>query len=324
MSDPLEKLGLHKRIISIISASWRPSTRRQYAVYIRKWTDFCSRKNINHLHADVSMVLEFLSELFYDQNAGYSVVNQARSALSSFLVLSDNRFEIGNHPLISRFMRGIFHKRPPQPRYKEVWDAAIVLNHLRRLSPATGLDLKTLTMKLCMLIALLAAQRVQSIHLLNLDYMVMKEDKVVFMFQELLKQSRPGKADYVLKLHAYAPDRRLCIVRYLKRYILETNKIRGEERGLFISYQKPHKRVTAATIARWIKLTMAAAGIDTGVYKAHSTRAASTSAACGANLPVQQILDQAGWSNEKTFQRYYRKPTENTASFASAVIGQSQ
>ena len=328
MSKHWEKTGLSERTMSIISASWRESTKKQYSVYIRKWNKFCSRKSLQIFHADVKDLLNFLSELFFDGDAGYSVINQARSALSSFVILRDNKYDIGNHPLISRFMRGVFHKKPPRPRYKEIWDASIVLNYLRKLSPRKKLDLRALTLKLCTLIALLAAQRVQSLHLLNLDCMVMKESEVIFHFKELLKQSRPGNADSTLRLKAYAPDRRLCIVHYLKEYIKRTETIRGQERALLISYQKPHKQVTTATISRWIKNTMAAAGINTDVYKAHSTRAASSSAANDSNLPIKSILEQAGWSNEKTFQQYYKKPREKTKTkmpnldFASAVIGQ--
>ena len=278
-------------------------------------------------YAETKDVLDFLSELFFEKDAGYSVINQARSALSSTVILKEDKYDIGNHPLISRFMKGVFHKRPPQARYKEIWDASIVLKFLRKLSPRKKLNLRDLTLKTVMLIALLAAQRAQSIHLLNLDCMVKKESEIVFKFKELLKQSRPGNADHVLKLKAYAPDKRLCIVNYLNEYVNRTEQIRGQERALFISHQKPHKKVTKATISRWIKQTMSAAGIDTDVYKAHSTRAAASSAASGTDLPVKAILEQAGWSNERTFHLYYKKPKESRSKngqldFASAVIGQ--
>ena len=203
-------------------------------------------------------MLYFLSELFFDGNAGYRVVNQECSALSLFVILKDDKYDIGNHPLISRFMIGVFHKKPPQPRYKEIWDAwSVVLNYLGKISPREVLDLRAMTLKYCMLTAVLAAQRIQSIHLLNLDCMVMKESEITFHFKELLKQSRPGNADYILKLKVYAPDRRLCTVHYMKENITRTEKNCGQERALFISYRKPYKRVSKATISRWIKQTMA-------------------------------------------------------------------
>jgi len=44
-------------------------------------------------------------------------------------------FKVGNHPLVERFMKGVFALRPSQPRYSAVWDVNQVLTYLRKLSP---------------------------------------------------------------------------------------------------------------------------------------------------------------------------------------------
>lgn len=54
--------------------------------------------------------------------------------------------------------------------------------------------------------------------------------------------------------------------------------------GLFISIRKPHNPVCSAAIARWMKTVMGSAGIDTDQFKAHSLRAAATSAAKTAGV----------------------------------------
>ena len=67
---------------------------------------------------------------------------------------------------------------------------------------------------------------------------------------------------------------------------------------------------------------MAAAGVDTSQFKPHSTRAAATSKARAAMLPVTEIMQKAGWSNEATFQKYYNKPVTTTGNnFGKAVLG---
>ena len=43
------------------------------------------------------------------------------------------------------------------------------------------------------------------------------------------------------------------------------------------------------------------AGLDVNQLKAHSTRAASTSAASRVDVPIEHILSTAGWKNEHTF-----------------------
>lgn len=320
MRRPLQHKGLSDRTVQIIAASWRASTKNQYYVFIRKWKQFCSNKSINYMQATPERVLEFLTDLYFVHGASYSSLNTARSALAAFLIL-DGPYSVGSHPLISRFLKGAFQLRPPKPRYSQIWDVKIVLNYLRKWSPANCLSLKQLTLKLVMLMALTSAQRAQALHKLNLEKMKLKEGSVCFGYDVLLKQHRPGNASSELKLRAYPVDRRLCVIRYLQQYICRTRHIRGEAKQLFVSFQKPHKPVTKQTISRWIKTTMSLAGIDTDTYKPHSTRAAATSAANRSEVPVEEILSKAGWSNEKTFRKYYQKPLHvEGEKFACAVL----
>ncbi|CAC5387480.1 unnamed protein product [Mytilus coruscus] len=81
----------------------------------------------------------------------------------------------------------------------------------------------------------------------------------------------------------------------------------GDHTQLFITHSKPFKPVACRTIARWIKTVLKLTGIDTDMFKAHSTRAASTSAAFSAGMPINDILKAAGWSNESVFGRFYQK-----------------
>ena len=55
-------------------------------------------------------------------------------------------------------------------------------------------------------------------------------------------------------------------------------------------------------------------GIDTSVFSAHSTGAASTSAAHIKGISIDKILATAGWSTESTFCRFYRKPIVSSPS----------
>ena len=42
-------------------------------------------------------------------------------------------------------------------------------------------------------------------------------------------------------------------------------------------------------------------GVDTSVYSAHSTRAASTYAVAAMGCPIDDILSQVVWANAKSF-----------------------
>ena len=65
-------------------------------------------------------------------------------------------------------MRGIFKLKPALPRYNVIWNANIVLNYLKTISPVASVSLKLLTHKLVMLMLLLSGQRGQTIHLTHI------------------------------------------------------------------------------------------------------------------------------------------------------------
>ena len=159
--------SFHQRAISskatnIILQSWSVGTQKQYAPYIKKWHDFCSKREVNSYNPPLNTVLDFLVSL-HEQGLSYTTINTARSALSAVILPTDN-VNIGSHPIVSRFMKGFYKSNPPMPRYRTTWDVNQVLSYLSSLSKPTELSLKSLTLKLTMLIALVSAQRGQSLH----------------------------------------------------------------------------------------------------------------------------------------------------------------
>ena len=113
----------------------------------------------------------------------------------------------------------------------------------------------------------------------------------------------------------YARDKRICPVTCLRTYIRRSAPLRKETKQLFISYVKPHKAVTSASVARWITYIMRLAG-----FKAHSTRSASTSKAIAMGVHLTDVLKAGDWASAKTFQRFYHRSVESDG-FAQAVLG---
>ena len=67
---------------------------------------------------------------------------------------------------------------------------------------------------------------------------------------------------------------------------------------------------------------MEVTGVDIGMYKAHSTRAAATSKTKHMGMSVPEIVQKAAWSNAKTFHRFYnRSDAVQTGRFAQAILG---
>ena len=262
--------------------------------------------------------MDFLSELF-DQGLTYSAINCARSALSSYVSLDDGSV-VGQNPLVCRLLKGVFQSRPPKPKYAEVWDVQVVLTYLATLHPVESLTLKALTFKLVMLLLLVSGQRGQTIHLLDTDNMFVSDNKYTFVIPNHLKQSKPGVSNPQVVLESF-DNPSICIVTMLKEYLTRTKALRESSQSrLLISYVKPYKPVSRDTVTRWVRSTMSLAGIDVTKYSAHSTRAASVSAASRASVNLDDILRTAGWSSPYCFARHYNKPIAKTSSYAKSVL----
>ena len=63
--------------------------------------------------------------------------------------------------------------------------------------------------------------------------------------------------------------------------------------------------MVSSTISGWIENVLREAGIDTKIFKGHSTHSASTSKAGLAGFSVTDILEGGSWTNAPTWQRFY-------------------
>ena len=130
---------------------------------------------------------------------------------------------------------------------------------------------------------------------------------VRLFFSEKHKTSKPGAHTEPSEILAYVENPKLCLVKHLKAYIEKTQEHRkSTDSKLFLSYTKPFGPVSRNTFSRWVKSVLAKAGIDTGKYTSHSTRAASCSAVA-EHASLHTVLKAAGWKWESTFAKFYKK-----------------
>ena len=216
----LEDKGHSQDTISIVLASWREGTKSQYQSSLNKWISYCDANDISVLSPDLPQALDFLSKL-YNENASYSTINTAKSALSSLLQL-DSDIPFGQLPLVKRFMKGIFEQRPSFPKHQEIWDVKLVFDYFRTQPSVANLTLKELSMKTTFLLCLLSGQRSQSIKLLDISHMNVLPDRYIFHISSKVKQTRPGK-HLKLEFITYPAEEKLCIVKHLNEYISRTS-----------------------------------------------------------------------------------------------------
>ena len=152
----------------------------------------------------------------------------------------------------------------------------------------------------------------------------MEEQENGFVFKienKFLKQGRPGYMPGLLRLLSYE-DRSICVATYLKEYLARTNDLRKNTDKVFLTTRKPYKPVSRDTVSRWVKSILQAAGIDTTEFGAGSTRSAASSKASSEGVPLDQILEAAGWSQETTFARWYNKSINGTSNgMAKSILG---
>ena len=248
----------------------------------------------------------------------YSAIATAKAALNAIIRIDGQ--PVGSHPDMKQFMAGIAQMMPRMPRYSQIWDLNQVLEKLKLWSPAKELSLLKLSMKLLMLLLLVSGHRTQSMHQLHLDEMVLSSKSCVFNITSNLKHSRGNAPATALKFQHYQSDPRVCPITYLKAYLKRTQNLRTS-RFLFITSVPPHRHVTSSTLARWSKTVLNASGIDTTIYGAHSTRAASASAAAMRGVPIDSILKQGCWKTANMFNTWYNRPiTKPVVSYQQAIL----
>ena len=210
----LQKSEISPDIVEIIMHSWRDSTHKQYRVYINKWLQFCGEGSHDPLHPTVRSMLLFLHSLF-QKGLSCSALNTARSAVSNIDMNSrgdQEHTQVGRHFLVCRYLKGVFNKRKPVPKYNSIWSVDIVLDFLSLYWPLDKITLKELTLKLVMLIALTTGQRYQTLTFMDISerFMQRYRERFDFALTDKLKQDRPGKVFGNVRLYKYSVGE-LCV-----------------------------------------------------------------------------------------------------------------
>ena len=184
--------------------------------------------------------------------------------------------------------------------------------------------IQDLTIKTTMMLALTRPCRGADLAALDLNNRRYIPEGVVFSPSHLSKQSRPAHHGVEFFFPYFKDDILLCPVETLRVYEQRTFNFcssSGTSRAncLHRSFIGSHGPVSSSTIARWLKVCLKNAGVDTSKFQAHSVRAATTSKALLSGLTVEDILKAADWSSEGVFQKFYYKPKHSLA-FGSSVL----
>lgn len=289
---------------TIIQASLRYSTKNKYSQYWNQFFSYCNNNKISLNNIKIQHVINFLS-INFDNGNSYSHIKSLKSAIGH-LVNFPPYTKLGDHPIMKKFMTGLFNLRPPKPKLGFVWDVKIVFDHFKILTENQFLPDNILTYKLVILLLLLGGQRVNTIFWFQVDEMIVTDISVTFAPSHVLKHSNKNRKLNIFEYRSYPHDKKLCIVDCLKQYLLRRKqKVSNDVKKLLITNKKPYKAVSIDTIRRWIKTTFNMVGIHN--FSPHSCRSASTSKANKLNIDIDKIITKGCWKNVETFRKYYDK-----------------
>ncbi|XP_053351317.1 uncharacterized protein LOC128520900 [Clarias gariepinus] len=320
--------GLPPNVIETIQSARASSTRGLYAYKWRAFEQWCQEHNVLPFQCSMVEILSFLQKLL-EKGLFFSTIKVYLAAISACHVGFDG-VSPGAHPLAVRFLKGVRRLRPTARSSVPSWDLLLVLEALcgPPFEPVESIDMKILSYKTALLLALASAKRVGDLHALsvhpsctqfaanglkvtlqpNAAYVpkIVSTDYSSMVFDLFSFFPPPFASDEQRKLH------NLCPVRALRVYMDRTVDMHLCDQ-LFICFASPvkGKALSKQRLAHWIveAITLAYSSksvlLPLGV-KAHSTRAMATSWALFKGMSVGDICAAASWSSPHTFVRFYR------------------
>ncbi|KAJ8911216.1 hypothetical protein NQ315_014928, partial [Exocentrus adspersus] len=298
--------------------SGNDETLKQYSYCYKKWWKFCLQREYDPFNYNFNALLIFFTELF-NSGLSYSSLNCYRSAFS--LAFS---YKPEDGIVLKRFFKGLYNKRPAAARYEATWDPYPVLTYIDTLFPNESLSLKDLTLQLSTLLLLTSGHRVQTLSKITIPNILRHEDRIEIRIPDKIKTSGVKRKQPCLVFPYFKEKPGLCVASLIDYYLNKTGPDRQATNTLLITYQCPFHAASTQTISRWVKEILQRSGIDTRIFKSHSVRHATTSAAFRSGLNIDLIRKTAGWTEiSRVFNDFYNLPlATNPVDFAKCIISQ--
>lgn len=310
-------------MLNTLTEARAPSTRRLYAQKWSIFSDWCTTKDLNPNTCEVEHILSFLQEML-DSGRAPSTLKVYVAAITANHALIAGR-TVGKHDLIIKFLRGARRLNPPRPNTVPSWDLSTVLKALRGppFEPLEQADLRALSFKTALLLALASVKRVGDLHAFSIDPSCLEfgpnDSKVILRpragyIPKVL--TTPFRVQVVSLLALPTADgeqtpNTLCPVRALRIYTDRSASYRKSDQ-LFVSFAQHSlgMPLTKQRLSKWIVEAIALAYASLNEHcpvglKAHSTRGMASSWAWSTGISIVDICNAAGWSSPSTFVRFY-------------------
>ncbi len=162
-----EPTGFPERVLNTISEARAPSTRRLYALKWSVFSTWCLNRGENPSTSELAVVLSFLQELL-DKGRSHSTLKVFVAAIAAFHAPIAGQ-SVGRDNSVVRFLKGARRLNPPRPLTVPTWDLPTVLRALKGppFEPLQSTDLRSLSLKTALLLALASVKRVGDLQALS-------------------------------------------------------------------------------------------------------------------------------------------------------------
>ena len=161
---------------------------------------------------------------------------------------------MGQHPHVTRFLKGAPNKRPPKPRYSHTWNADVMIKYMISLGKNSTLSLKAISVNLVTLFALTCPERISALAYLDLKHCSILPEGVSF---KLTVPRKTGSADKPAEAFfaRFDQDKKLCAIDCFRQYLKSSRNVRPVipfylPDKFFISFKRLHKLVTSTSLGR--------------------------------------------------------------------------
>ena len=159
------------------------------------------------------------------------------------------------------------------------------------------------------MLLLLHGSRISTIATFDISLITMSNDTCIFYPSALLKhdqQRRPRDKIIYKKFE----NSKLCSMAATKEYLKRQAEYNVAHTEFFFTTASPYGPPHKDTIARWVKNTLAQAGVNTKIFSFHSCRLTSSSKANNMGVDLDTILKMGCCSRQSTFRKFYSKELE--------------
>jgi hypothetical protein len=209
---------------------------------------------------------------------------------------------VGEHPVITRLMRGVFQKQPPRHKVPVLWDPSRVLDVFQHWP--IPLPLSHLMRKGAFLLAIVSAKRAHELVSLCSDanHLQFQGDALRFVPSCLSKTDRAGHLCSPFSIKPWKEDLSVCPVETISQILKEKSSLDIRHNFIFFNWSPPYDPLDTAAFLRCIKFCLVKGGIDA---VPGSTRSVAASTALARGESIGDVLHLGDWSRSSTFFRYY-------------------